>query len=482
MSVPHWSPQVHWNKDTLKLLNEFPKAIASVQHVNNIIDKSDKFPIKFPTKFNRCNFLKSVVKEENLTSNINSVYPVLHESVLKLCCDFILLKRSHGNLIEQEYYRDLSLRDLINKFLFKRAVVFLNEDDSYLLLNNRSGNGKWETIGTSNQIFSIKECMSYDEIKLSALLSVSSMTYFINKGHRTNIGKYEADRSVVEEEGVIIGLIGPRLEKSNVMEYQEIIIDKKQNITSNGFGTSVEYTTPKLFTSFYDEECFTYEEAIQRKKRVDEKFHGLYKDILFDNDLYYKRLTISIDTLLIEANSRAKQKSTKAYVHVVGLGLGVWKISVHQNKLFMDSFAKRLQCLGEKLQHVSDICFAYIHESRCGGYGNGDIFHIKNHTQGGIKIHIFNREPHAKLLNDDAGKLLVVSYAWDGNALPGNEYWLGSLAGSGDPAAACSTQICEIHNPHINPLVCADNLHVVTEDGVLSIEEYKKLANDKANV
>ena len=39
---------------------------------------------------------------------------------------------------------------------------------------------------------------------------------------------------------------------------------------------------------------------------------------------------------------------------------------------------------------------------------------------------------------------MVAQYAWDGNAFPGNEYWLGMLTASGDPAAACCSNVPEL--------------------------------------
>lgn len=70
------------------------------------------------------------------------------------------------------------------------------------------------------------------------------------------------------------------------------------------------------------------------------------------------------------------------------------------------------------------------------------------------------------------GKLLVVTYAWDGNSLPGNEFWKGFLGNSGDSAAAASSQIAELHNPHINQTVCADNLKIATYNGLVTVQKY----------
>ena len=128
--------------------------------------------------------------------------------------------------------------------------------------------------------------------------------------------------------------------------------------------------------------------------------------------------------------------------------------------------------LSDVLTNVSDVRFAYIRKGKTAGHYRAGA-KIK-----GIKIHMVDKNPQEKLKEQDQGKLLVVSYAWDGNALPGNEFWGGSLSGSGDPAAACSTQVAELHNSHINGTVCGGRLRVATSKGVVTFQEYQSLHKD----
>ncbi|KAJ8955912.1 hypothetical protein NQ318_005460 [Aromia moschata] len=259
-----------------------------------------------------------------------------------------------------------------------------------MLLSGEKGSKGWETIGTDGEEppLLLKDCISYDEIKLSVFLSVSSYTYFVNLGDRRNMAKYTADRENIQDEGVIVGMIGPRLKKPNVMEYQEIVINDKQNTSKNGYCSLVTNSVHKLFSNFYEETCMDFAETMKFKAtlpRTNSRYTDLKgKNTIFDNHLYYKRLAISIDTLLMEANYRAKLRDTTAYVHVVGLGLGVWRISTHQEKVYMDAFAKRI--------------------SKCGECKDGQIFPIEDHPSTGIKIHIFQRQPHEKLTNENADK------------------------------------------------------------------------------
>ena len=88
--------------------------------------------------------------------------------------------------------------NLLKNFLyFQRPLVFVGDSDYYLLRNGESGAGIWTLIGqedhlksSHDNVPSIKEYMTYDEIKLAALLQVSSFVKPINSGFRENCGKY----------------------------------------------------------------------------------------------------------------------------------------------------------------------------------------------------------------------------------------------------------------------------------------------------
>lgn len=53
--------------------------------------------------------------------------------------------------------------------------------------------------------------MSYDEIKLSAMMVLSSHTEFINDGSRENRGVLSPDPKDIQPRGVIMGPVGSRL-------------------------------------------------------------------------------------------------------------------------------------------------------------------------------------------------------------------------------------------------------------------------------
>ncbi|GLV40152.1 uncharacterized protein CBL_03700 [Carabus blaptoides fortunei] len=365
----------------------------------------------------------------------------------------------------------MTVNKLIEKLLKKRAVNFMEACDTYLLLDKSAGMGHWEFVGTKAEKapLILNNCLSYDEMKLSAFLSVSSYNYFMNDGSRFNNGQVDTNRSNIQPEGIIVGLIGTRLEKADVMEYEELIISNNQNTEEHGYGDSASPSFHKLFAEFYSDKAFTYKTV---RNSTDSRFVKLEDGLYFDNIAYAKRLALSFDTLLIEANHRARERNVTAYIHVVGIGLGVWRISSHQGRVFVQTFADRLSFLGKQLSNVSDVHFAYFSRTTdCAGYKDGDVFPIIGHPKGGITIHISRREPFTKL--SEEGKLLVASYAWDGNALPGNEYWVGMLGSTGDSATAAASQIAELHNPHINDMVCADNLMIATLKGdILSMSEY----------
>ncbi|XP_032675336.1 uncharacterized protein LOC116846058 isoform X2 [Odontomachus brunneus] len=473
---------VPFDDDTKELLKKcLDVSIPPPTSLSELIKRSNAFPIKFPINTMRFTALKDRgINPETIELNANSAYPLIHEAMLPLVARWLKQKRLYGSSVEQALYRDMSLVQFIHRLLEKRAVFFYGSNDRWMLIDNKTGVDGWENVGTDHEKepLVLTKCLSYDEIKLSAMMVVSSHTEFINDGARKNRGVVSSDPDAVQPRGVIMGVIGTRFAKPRVMEYQDILITPLQNNADNGYGPAVEGTAEEkhgmrvLWANFYGEDYHPlYEEIVKRVKAKDNRrYLSLASQTVFDIENYMKRTLLSVEIILLEANTRAEKQNTTAFLHVVGFGLGVWKIIQDQEVYFLKTFEIAIRKMNKKLKYVSDIMFAYFRQQKCGGAGNGDYL-------GDIKIHFALREPHSRLIRgNDANKLLVVTYAWDGNALPGNEFWNGCLESSGDPAAACSSQITELHNSKINPRTCGASLHVASAaHGILHISDYAKL-------
>lgn len=71
----------------------------------------------------------------------------------------------------------------------------------------------------------LKNCLSYDEVKLSAMMTMSSYTEFINDGSRKNKGVVSTNPDSIQPRGIIIGVVGSRFR----FVYLMLIIYKKNN-------------------------------------------------------------------------------------------------------------------------------------------------------------------------------------------------------------------------------------------------------------
>ena len=81
--------------------------------------------------------------------------------------------------------------------------------ETSFLLSGSSGHGGFENIADSERVYDL---MTYDEIAIAALVSVSVPTFFINSGGRRNSGQREP-MGTFERKGYYTGCVGARFEK-----------------------------------------------------------------------------------------------------------------------------------------------------------------------------------------------------------------------------------------------------------------------------
>lgn len=79
-----------------------------------------------------------------------------------------------------------------------------------------------------------------------------------------------------------------------------------------------------LWAKFYGDDCHPlYDEAVKRVKSKDNKrYLSLSSQTIFDVENYMKRTLVTVEIILLEANTRAEKQNTTAFIHVIGFGLG----------------------------------------------------------------------------------------------------------------------------------------------------------------
>ena len=81
------------------------------------------------------------------------------------------------------------------------------------------------------------------------------------------------------------------------------------------------------WAAFYGVPYFPlFEEAKAYKEAQPDSFIKLSRERLLNVELYKRRMRLVIEPFLLDANKRAYEAKRRAYVHAVGLGLGVWMV------------------------------------------------------------------------------------------------------------------------------------------------------------
>ena len=352
-----------------------------------------------------------------------------------------------------------NLNNYIKRLISDRPLAFLGSIDKTLLRIDDKGEvieGPTDNHGW--RVHKQPEYLSYMEMLFASLLQVSSPTAFINDCNRYNNGMGTSREDHINN-GYTTAVVGPRFEHYDLMESIFMLVTPESH---PGF---FQNPIAKLFYDYYfaTDMWLNYDqiEALPSQAR-DARYIKTSKGYL-DKMAYGKRMRLSIIPYILDANEIASKMQKSAYLYVTGWGLGYWATGSEQAELFICEFFNALNDLDHAnlLTNISDVNFGWITNN---SFPDLERAYKLQKTKFARSVNFLNCENNpASLENFDPklepNKLLFFSFAWDGNAYPGNEYWLGMFVNSGDPAAACCTTIPEVQNPQINPDFL-DRVHV----------------------
>ena len=444
--------------------------------MDKLIKRLNNLPYKhfYPVATNS---IKTLSKKkgcaEVILDHAKRTRPLLYRNLKPCVTAFINLMKNEP-IYKAVYAGDFKGGQFVDRCLKKRPLAFFKSNDHCMLKDGSEHRNSFTQIGTKGekQPFALRNLISYDEMAFSAFLMVSTPTFFINSGSRNN-SAVPGNPNSFEREGVYVACIGARLKKPGVMEWKHMIVTREQNTPNNGYGAFADQNSIKtkilnVWARFYDmpnDRFFSYDE-IYESKAMKARFvpfkPGFSKAVAyFDKIVYRQRMRAVLEPFLLEAECRGREAGKKAFCHVVGLGMGMWKPEGLPNEIqptiYVDLAVDLLKELN--LTHVANVDFSWI-ENYQGSVRNNQV--VRTVAGANCKVSFSKRDPAAKLRGENEGKLLVAMYAWDGNSYPGNEYWTATkkknrIRGSGDSAAAACSTISELQNPDVNVNVCGRN-------------------------
>lgn len=484
-------PIQNYNIKAVQNTNEIPDTTL----VDILLERSEAFfnnkSFGSLPKANRIATLlnEGILTKEAIAEHMESTHPIITQKTYKLLSDFLENKKLNGTRQEKNLYTNtiLTPEALIHRLLTKRPYVFFGGGDTNLLRSGHYGNN-FQILGTDKEhaSFNLQDYISYDEMALSALVGASTKTTFINNGNRGNYGK-PAQEGTFMREGHYGGLIGARFEKPGEMEYAHMLVTQEQNTSNNGYGADKAANNPKFahFTTFYDIGYFpTYDEVCSQFFEADgspklddnnqplkenqryymiQRSYGLAKPQFFDKIIFKERILNSFAPKLARDNQIAEEMGIIMPSKLPGLGIGVWAICKDvQQKIMLEVVAELVT--QNKYPNLSQI--------DCNQWGPdtpdfvNTIFdeHASNDIRHKLSYTAFtaqNSNPASITETAQAAGYFGAAFAWDSNAFVGNEFYLGMLSASGDPAAASCCTIMELLNPEINTYLSGDRTLVL---------------------
>jgi len=423
--------------------------------------------------------------------------------------DLTLLRKEHSDVMSYLPWDLIGVPKWEVPSTQSRMDIFKDWMNKY---DNTAHAKKWrmleEVKAKDLEQFNLENYMSYDEMELAALMIVAGPTNFYSNCQVLYMNRKYGDEDHVQD-GYIVGAIGPRFDKPGYMDWKQMVGSGSSSSqlradiygsrfrllpAANTAAAKTEYLRMPWFDFFKNtwgawkeeheiadikEPWFAY---FGSEKKMDKGKEIKVPVVPVHRELFKQRLKITYGAYLDFVHQTIlKQKiPKKAYVMILPLGGGAWSINGPVQKKQMWPVIENLIAERGYKDTIDTIHFV--------GFSPQDEVPTET-VHDGIKIFtdpmdLTGKRTYDTIVKTDGKEEIVkrarevnwedtvrfTMYPWDSNALPGNEFFMPSASNwpaysdqgfqmpslisllqmSGDPAAACCSDITEIQNSHQN--------------------------------